>query len=846
MTLLAGFAVLLARYSGQEEVVVGTPIANRTRVETEELIGCFVNTLVMRVDAGGNPKFRELVQRVKQVALEGYAHQDVPFEKLVEELQPKRDLSRTALFQVLFVLQNAPVGEAKLGGLRLEEVEFDRKVAKFDLTVTMGETEEGLGGVVEYNTDLFEAGTMARLVGHWERLLEGIAEGGGEQRVWELALLGEGERRQVVEEWNETAGSYPREKTVVELIEEQVERTPEREAVVYEGQRLSYRGLNERANQLARRLQRWGVGPEELVGICMKRSMEMVVGILGVLKAGGAYVPLEPDYPRERLEYMVRDTGVRVVLTEERYRGVVEQEGLRVLSLDKEWSEVAGEASGPVRSGAGPENLAYVIYTSGSTGKPKGVMNTHEGLCNRLWWMQQEYGLGEEDGVLQKTPYSFDVSVWEFLWPLMSGARLVMARPEGHRDSRYLVEVIEQEQITTVHFVPSMLQVFVEERELQRCGSLRRVICSGEALSGELQGRFFGRMGAELHNLYGPTEAAIDVTYWACERGAGKSSVPIGRPINNLQIYILDRYMNPVPVGVNGELHIGGVGLARGYLNRGELTAEKFVENPFGKEGGARLYKTGDVARFRADGVIEYVGRMDQQVKVRGYRIELGEIEAVLMQHAEVSECVVLAREDEPGVKRLVAYVVGEKQAPPGLMELRNWVKERLPEYMVPAAFVALQAIPVTTNGKVDRGALPVPEATRPDLEQEYVAPRTPAEQTLARIWAEVLQLERVGVHDNFFELGGHSLLATQVTARIRDLLRLEVPLIKIFEFPVLAEFAGVLSQLQPLARKTAAAAIKHRNTVSREPLLAKLDQLSEQEIGELLNNTLAARENQG
>jgi len=843
MTLLAGFAVMLARYSGQEEVVVGTPIANRTRVETEELIGCFVNTLVMRVDARGNPKFRELVQRVKQVALEGYAHQDVPFEKVVEELQPKRDLSRTAMFQVLFVLQNAPMTETKLGGLRLEEVEFDRKVAKFDLTVTMGETEEGLWGVVEYNTDLFEAGTIARLVGHWERLLRGIAEGGGEQRVWEMALLGEGERRQLVEEWNETEASYPREKTVVELIEEQVERTPERVAVVYEGERLSYRELNGRANQLARRLQGWGVGPEEMVGICMKRSLEMVVGLLGVLKAGGAYVPLEPDYPRERLEYMVRDTGVRVVLTEERYRGLVEQEGLQVLSLDREWSEVEGEESGAVRSGVGPENLAYVIYTSGSTGKPKGVMNTHEGLFNRLWWMQQEYGLGEEDRVLQKTPYSFDVSVWEFLWPLMSGARLVMARPEGNRDSRYLVEVIEQEQITTVHFVPSMLQVFVEERDVQRCGSLRRVICSGEALSGELQERFYGRLGAELHNLYGPTEAAIDVTYWACERGGRRSSVPIGRPISNLQIYILDRYMNPVPVGVNGELHIGGVGLARGYLNRGELTAEKFVENPFAKESGARLYKTGDVARFRADGVIEYVGRMDQQVKVRGFRIELGEIEAELMQHPEVSECVVLAREDEPGTKRLVAYVVGEKQATPKVTELRNWMKERLPEYMVPAAFVTVPAIPVTANGKVDRRALPMPEASRPELEQEYVAPRTPAEETLARIWADVLQLERVGVHDNFFELGGHSLLATQVTARIRDLLHLEVPLLKIFEFPVLAEFAEVLSQPRPLPAKTAALVIRRRNAVSREDVLGKLDQLSEREIGELLSSTLTVRE---
>jgi amino acid adenylation domain-containing protein len=667
------------------------------------------------------------------------------------------------------------------------------------------------------------------MVRHWERLLEGIAED-AERRMWELPLMGEEERRQVVEEWNQTEGWYPRDKTVVELFEEQVERTPERVAVVYEGQSLSYRELNRRANQLGRRLRGWGVGPEHVVGLCMKRSLEMVVGLMGVLKAGGAYVPLEPDYPRERLAFMVADTGVQVVLSAERYRGTVEGEGIRVLSLDTEWGEVAEESGERLESGAQPENLAYVIYTSGSTGKPKGVMNTHAGLCNRLWWMQQQYGLGENDRVLQKTPYSFDVSVWEFLWPLMTGARLVMARPEGNRDSRYLVEVIEREQITTMHFVPSMLQVFVEERGLSRCGSLRRVICSGEALSAELQERFFARLGAELHNLYGPTEAAIDVTYWACERGQQCRTVPIGRPIRNIRIYILDGYGNPVPVGVPGELHIGGVGLARGYLNRAELTAEKFVSNPFCGEDGARLYKTGDLVRYRADGVIDYIGRIDHQVKIRGFRIELGEIEAVLMQHEAIRECVVLAREDSPGQKRLVAYVVAEKQRGLTVTELRNWVKERLPEYMVPATFVTLPSIPVTHNGKIDRRALPVPDRVRPEREQDYIPPRTPAEETLGpqlakratevqaervegtepraerapatqasqdtavpkdnaeeeliAIWETVLNTKPVRANDDFFDLGGHSLLAIGLMAQIKDSLGIELPLASLLEAP--------------------------------------------------------------
>jgi amino acid adenylation domain-containing protein/non-ribosomal peptide synthase protein (TIGR01720 family) len=478
---------------------------------------------------------------------------------------------------------------------------------------------------------------------------------------------------------------------------------------------------------------------------------------------------------------------------------VLPVEGLHVVSLDTEWGEIAQESGENVESGVWPEDLAYVIYTSGSTGKPKGVMNSHAGLCNRMWWMYERYPLNENDRVLQKTPYSFDISLWEFLWPLMSGARLVVARPEGHRDSEYLVNLIEQAGITTVHFVPSMLQVFLEEPGLERCKSLRRVICSGEALTAELQERFFARFEkTELLNLYGPTEAAIEVTYWECERNSERRTVPIGRPISNIQVYVLDRYMNPVPAAVLGELHIGGVGVARGYRNRAELTAEKFVPDPFGKAAGARLYKTGDLARYGADGVIESAGRIDNQVKIRGFRIELGEIEAALAEHEGVSKCVVLSREDKPGQKRLVAYVVAQKEPKPTTTELRNWLKERVPEYMVPAVFVLLEAIPVTTNGKLDRSALPMPDAARPQLEQSYVAPRTEAEEKLARIWGEVLKLERIGVQDNFFELGGDSILAIQIISRANQA-GLGLTARKLFQHQTIAELATMANAALPV-----------------------------------------------
>ncbi|HLL45842.1 MAG TPA: amino acid adenylation domain-containing protein, partial [Longimicrobiaceae bacterium] len=529
-------------------------------------------------------------------------------------------------------------------------------------------------------------------------------------------------------------------------------RTPAAVAVSCEGESLSYAELERRSNRLAHHLRALGVGPEVRVGVRMERGVQMVVALLGTLRAGGAYVPIDPSYPADRTAYVLADSGVAVLLTEARPGGVPDAGGARVVCLDGDREEIGrrpGEAP-PVE--VAPDNLAYVIYTSGSTGRTKGAMNAHRGVVNRLLWMQEAYGLGPDDVVLQKTPYGFDVSVWEFFWPLLAGARMVLARPEGHRDAAYLADLIESEGVTTLHFVPSMLGAFLEEPELpRRCRSVRRVVCSGEALPAELADRFHARMNAraELHNLYGPTEAAVDVTAWACERGDPRRSVPIGRPVANTRIYLLDSRMDPVPLGVAGELYIGGVQVGRGYLDRPALTAERFLPDPYAFGAGERMYRTGDLARSRVGGEIEYLGRLDHQVKIRGFRIELGEVESVLQAHPGVREAVVLAREDVPGQQRLVGYVVGEEADAPGADELRAFLAATLPEYMVPASFVALPALPLSPNGKVDRGALPPAEAG--GTAGEDSALRTPTEEMLAGIWAEVLRVRHVGVHDNFF-----------------------------------------------------------------------------------------------
>ncbi|HLM44194.1 MAG TPA: amino acid adenylation domain-containing protein, partial [Myxococcaceae bacterium] len=722
MVLLAAFQALLHRYSGQADIAVGTPIAGRIRSELEPLIGLFVNTLVVRSDLSGDPSFSSLVEQVRERSLEAYAHQELPFERLVDTLQLERDLSRNPIFQVLFSLQNVETVHPTFGDLATEEVPAELEVSKFDLSLYLEERQGGvLSGVVEYSTALFDRVTVERLAGHYVRLLERIAEV-PETRLSQLELLGEVEKRQLLEEWSGARSEVP-EHCIHELFEQQVRATPEAVAVGFGKQQLSYAQLDARANQLAHYLRKKGVGPEARVGVYLERSVEMVVGLMGVLKAGGAYVPLDPSYPAERVKWMLEDARPEVVLTAEGLKERLEGKQGEVVSLDTGWAEVARQPESRPERVEGPDTLAYVIFTSGSTGRPKGAMNAHRGVSNRLLWMQSEYGLGANDTVLQKTPFSFDVSVWEFFWPLMTGARLVVAEPGGHQDPAYLQRLIVEERISTVHFVPSMLQAFLDEPGVERCTSLKRVVCSGEALSSELKERCLKLLPwVGLHNLYGPTEAAVDVTYHACQVGDGRSSVPIGKPVANTQIRILDERLRPVPVGVAGELYIGGVQVGRGYLGRPELTAERFIPDAFGGQEGARLYRTGDLARWLADGSIEYLGRVDFQVKLRGFRIELGEIEAVLLGHPTVAAAVVVAQRSKAGDLYLVAYVVS-REARSDVEALRAHLSERLPSYMVPAVLMELEQLPLTPSGKVDRKALPQPDEMRSQLARDYVAP---------------------------------------------------------------------------------------------------------------------------
>ncbi|MDH3978509.1 MAG: amino acid adenylation domain-containing protein, partial [Gammaproteobacteria bacterium] len=789
MVLLAAFDVLLARYSGQDDIVVGTPIAGRQQTELEGLIGLFLNTLALRAELNAEQRFSELLEQVQTTALDAYAHQELPFDKLVDAVQPARDMSHSPVFQVQFMLQNAPASGEPLAGLEITPVEFEYGTAKFDITLATGETPDGLMAEMEYATDLFDAVTIERMLEHYERLLRAIVEH-PQALVSELPLMGH-EDLTLLSQWNDTDVTYPQDATLQTLFEAQVKQTPDATALIFADAELSYAELNERANQLAHWLQANGVETESMVGVYMERSVEMVVALYGIIKAGGAYVPLDPDYPEQRIEHMLEDADMSLLLTQSHLAGQLPEHSLELLELDR--ADLAAYPAANPAVAAGADNLAYAIFTSGSTGRPKGVMNEHHGIVNRLLWMQSEYQLDAADRVLQKTPFSFDVSVWEFFWPLMTGATLVVARPGGHKDSTYLVRTIREHQVTTVHFVPSMLQVFLQDGDAASCHSLKRVICSGEALSHDLQSRFFATYtAAELHNLYGPTEAAIDVTYWACQRDSVDTSVPIGRPVDNTKIYVVEPNGRQAPIGVAGELWIGGAQVARGYAGRPELTAERFIPDPFAEQEDARVYRTGDLVRWRNDGVIEFLGRIDHQVKLRGFRIELGEIEAMLDGMPQVEQSLVLLREDVPGDKRLVAYVTGTDGTAPEVPVLRDKLKNALPEYMVPAAFVALDEFPLLPNGKVDRRALPEPEGRR-DVAGEYIAPGNAIEATLAGIWKDLLRVDRVGVSDNFFELGGDSILSIQIISRAAKA-GLQLTPRQVFKHQTIAELAAVAS----------------------------------------------------
>ncbi|MFW6703917.1 non-ribosomal peptide synthase/polyketide synthase [Pseudomonas aeruginosa] len=762
MLLLGGFNILLQRYSGQTDLRVGVPIANRNRAEVEGLIGLFVNTQVLRSVFDGRTSVATLLAGLKDTVLGAQAHQDLPFERLVEAFKVERSLSHSPLFQVMYNHQPLVADIEALdsvAGLSFGQLDWKSRTTQFDLSLDTYEKGGRLYAALTYATDLFEARTVERMARHWQNLLRGMLEN-PQASVDSLPMLDAEERYQLLEGWNATAAEYPLQRGVHRLFEEQVERTPMAPALAFGEERLDYAELNRRANRLAHALIERGVGADRLVGVAMERSIEMVVALMAILKAGGAYVPVDPEYPEERQAYMLEDSGVQLLLSQSHLKLPLAQ-GVQRIDLDRgaPWFEDYSEANPDIHLDG--ENLAYVIYTSGSTGKPKGAGNRHSALSNRLCWMQQAYGLGVGDTVLQKTPFSFDVSVWEFFWPLMSGARLVVAAPGDHRDPAKLVALINREGVDTLHFVPSMLQAFLQDEDVVSCTSLKRIVCSGEALPADAQQQVFAKLPqAGLYNLYGPTEAAIDVTHWTCVE-EGKDAVPIGRPIANLACYILDGNLEPVPVGVLGELYLAGRGLARGYHQRPGLTAERFVASPF--VAGERMYRTGDLARYRADGVIEYAGRIDHQVKLRGLRIELGEIEARLLEHPRVREAAVLAVDG----RQLVGYVVLESEGGDWREALAAHLAASLPEYMVPAQWLALERMPLSPNGKLDRKALPAPEVSV--AQAGYSAPRNAVERNLAEIWQDLLGVERVGLDDNFFSLGGDSIVSIQVVSRARQ-----------------------------------------------------------------------------
>ncbi len=784
MTLLAAFQTLLQRYTNQTDIVVGTPIANRGRGETEALIGFFVNMLVMRADLSGDPTFRELLAQTKEVSLGAYAHQDVPFEKLVEELQPERSLSHSPLFQVMFILQNTGERALKLTGLDVTQVATESHTAKFDLTLSIEETAGVLAGTFEYRTELFEAATISRMFEHFEILLQSIAAD-PQQRLSRLSVLPEQEYQLLVSTWNDSARDYPNDTSLHQLFEAQVERAPEAIAVSYEDQQLTYGELNSRANRVAHRLLALGVSAESRVAILMERSPDMVAGLLGILKAGAAYIPLDPTYPVERLSFVLDDARVAVLLTQTSLANLLTSHELQRVCLDSGWETTAPESVENPGKVTTSDNLAYLIYTSGSTGKPKGVQISHGAVINLLHSVREHIGLTEQDVILGLTTLAFDIAELEIHLPLMVGASVELVSREVAGDPRRLADALARSGATVMQATPVTWRMLLDA---DWKGEARlRTICCGEALPRELANRLLDKCGS-LWNMYGPTETTIFSSAQKLERVEG--TVSIGRPIANTQIYLLDPQLRPVPIGIAGELHIGGEGLARGYLNRPDLTAERFIPDPFGTTPGARLYKTGDAARYLPDGQIEYINRLDRQIKLRGFRIELGEIESVLRQHTGVKACAVVIRE-ETGDRRLVAYAVAEKGATISWQELRGFLTERLPDYMVPARFVELAELPVTPNGKVDQRALPAPDSQGGYEQEDFVAPGTPVEEIVAGIWSDVLKLDRIGRNENFFVLGGHSLLVTQVISRVRELFRIELPVRSMFEAATLAEFAA-------------------------------------------------------
>jgi amino acid adenylation domain-containing protein len=819
MTLFAAFLTLLHRYTGQKDILLGTANAGRNHAQIEHLIGFFINTLVLRTDLSGNPTFRELLRRVREVALGAYEHQDVPFEKLVEELQPQRDTSRHPFFQVMFNLQAAADEEPSARGLKITTQDIGNQT-RFDLEFHLWVVPEGLAGPLIYNTDLFEGTTIRRILAHFQTLLEGIAAN-PDARLSDLPLLTKEEQTQA-REWSRSESEYERDLCVHTLVEAQAARRPEVPALIYGARQLTYGELNQRANQLAHYLRKRGVGLEVRVGVLLQPSIEFVVALLAILKAGGSYVPLDQAYPKQRLQFMVDDAGVRLLLTT---RGQTEL-NREVIYLGETWDQFASESQDDLQTETTAEDLAFVMYTSGSTGQPKGAALTHRAI-NRLVRNTNYIEFRESDRVAQVSNVSFDAATFEIWGALTSGATLVGLPKETVLTPAELKRAIAQQQITVLLLTTALFNQ-VAQHEPSAFAPLRYMLFGGESGDAQAARRVVQNGKPEhLQNAYGPTEAStISTIYEVNEVPAGARTLPIGRTLSNTEVWVLDQHGQLVPVGVPGELYIGGDAIAREYLGCPELTAEKFVPHPYSTEPGARLYRTGDLARYLSDGNIDYLGRMDQQVKLRGVRIEVGEIETVLQQHPAVRDSVVVFREAAPGDKRLVAYVVSETVS---TAELRTWLRERLPDHFVPAHFVVLEKLPLTPNGKVDRRALPAPDNTQ--TAAEFIAPRTPEEAKIAEIWAEVLNVKPIGIETNFFHLGGHSLLATRVMTQIRERFGIELPLRVLFESPTVA---GLAQHLDTMKSKDA-----ELQRILR--MLENVENISDEEVTALLAKTEAA-----
>ncbi len=802
MTLLAVWQVLLHRTSGQPDFAVGTPVAHRNRIELEDLVGFLVNTLVLRARLEARSTFRDLVARTRETVLGAFAHQDVPFEKLVAELEPRRDLSRQPLFQVMFAFQNVPRVSAEFAGLRVSRLQNEVRSSRFDLTLALTETEDGYLATLDYDTDLFDDTSAQRLLGHFETLAAGALHRAA-LRLAELPLATAAERHQVLIEWGTADAEATGETTLHGLFERQARRRGDAVAVVGETCQLSYGELDRQADRLAELLRGAGLGPDDVVGLRTERRPEAVVAILAILKAGCAYLPLDPALPAERLRHIIREAGARLVLTPSAPGDAFDPH-----------PAAESHSTGPTGS-----NLAYVIYTSGSTGKPKGVMVSHRSICQTLRWRSRRFALTAHDRLLQSVPMTFDPSLWQIFGPLISGGVLVLDHP-GPQELPRLAKRMADQRITITDFPPSMLEILVQSRLFESCPSLRLLFVGGELFPAQLETRLLALSDAAVYNIYGPTEGTIDAACWRCRGDGGARGVAIGRPVADKRLSLLAPNLAPVPVAVPGELYVGRDALARGYLGRPGASAEKFVPDPYAVEPGGRLYRTGDRARLRADGALEFLGRTDRQVKIRGLRIELEEIEAVLASHPRAREAAVIVDRGAADEKRLVAYVGHDGEAPPSAGELDAFLRRRLPAYMVPAAFVRLERLPLSSHGKVDRRALPPPPGDDAISQRKFVPPRGELERRVAAIWRDLLQRDRVGVFDNFFDLGGHSLLLVRLHARLSDELGREIPMVDLFQYPTVSSLTRRLAPSgeaeDPFAAELARAQ-KQRQALARQ-----------------------------